>query len=211
MWLWHLRSPQALTHGKPAGAGPSTCSRGRSTEPCGPSSRTASQPPLVLEDERSSIRSRHELPAGPDPVNASAFREPCSDQGQLRLDPAHGPVTADGLLVGTFATTVATLRDAFDPRRHGCLHRTRRTRCPKGRRAKASRKHGLSLAGVSAWPFWIWRRRGCDSRPNSGERALQSVGNRHLPNAFPRSGRWTRPCSSLPASVSILKRLAVLR
>ena len=27
MWLWHLRSPQALTHGNPAGAGPSIFSR----------------------------------------------------------------------------------------------------------------------------------------------------------------------------------------
>ena len=29
MWLWHLRSPQALTHGNPAGAGPSIFSRAR--------------------------------------------------------------------------------------------------------------------------------------------------------------------------------------
>ena len=27
MWLWHLRSPQALTHGTPAGAGPSIFSK----------------------------------------------------------------------------------------------------------------------------------------------------------------------------------------
>ncbi len=33
MWLWHLRSPQALTHDKPAGAGPSIFSRVKEVNP----------------------------------------------------------------------------------------------------------------------------------------------------------------------------------